>query len=82
MADLFNLPGFFMIYSEKKMSIYKNKFFVSPQKDQFLFSEPKKLELNNLHNRSRCSYYSVAWCLEKRDSMSKINALIHVLQCV
>lgn len=41
MADLFNLPGFVMIYSEKKMAIYKNKFFVSPQKDQFLFSEPK-----------------------------------------
>jgi len=57
------------------MSIYKNKFFVSPQKDQFLFCEPKKLELNNMYNRSRCSYYSVAWCLEKRDSMCKINAL-------
>lgn len=82
MADLFNLPGFSLFIQEKKMAIYKNKFFVSPQKDQFLFSEPKKLELNNMYNRSRCSHYGVAWCFEQGDSTGKINALIHLLQCV
>lgn len=82
MADLFNLPGFSSFIQGKKMAIYKNKFFVSPQKDQFLFSEAKKLEPNNMYNRSRCSHYGVAWCLEKRDSTGEINALIHLLQCV
>lgn len=74
MADLFNLPGFswFIQEKKKKEAIYKNKFFVSPQKDQFLFSEPKKLVLNNMYNRSRCSYYSVAWCFEKRAAWEKV----------
>lgn len=76
MADLLNLPGFSLFIQGKKMAIYKNKFFVSPQKDQFLFCEPKKLELNNMYNRSRCSHYGVAWCFEKRDSKGEINALM------
>lgn len=82
MADLFNLPGFSWFIQKKKNGNLQKQILCFPTERPVSILWAKKLELNNMYNRSRCSYYSVAWCFEKRDSMSKINALIHLLQCV